>query len=81
VHETAYAKINLALHVRRRREDGYHEIETLFAFVDCGDVLVAQPAEADRFQVVGEFAQMLDNPLGNLRKELADRGRAGRRFG
>ena len=31
VTETAYAKINLALHVRRRREDGYHEIETLFA--------------------------------------------------
>ena len=25
--ETAYAKINLALHVRRRREDGYHELE------------------------------------------------------
>jgi len=35
--ETAYAKINLALHVRRRREDGYHAIETLFAFVNAGD--------------------------------------------
>ena len=42
--ETAYAKINLALHVRRRREDGYHELETLFAFVDAGDVLAAEPA-------------------------------------
>ncbi len=37
--EIAYAKINLALHVRRRREDGYHELETLFAFVDDGDRL------------------------------------------
>ena len=37
MNETAYAKINLALHVRRRREDGYHELETLFAFVDAGD--------------------------------------------
>ena len=32
--ETAYAKINLALHVRTKREDGYHELETLFAFVN-----------------------------------------------
>ncbi|KUO55322.1 MAG: 4-diphosphocytidyl-2C-methyl-D-erythritol kinase, partial [Sphingomonadales bacterium BRH_c3] len=61
-----YAKINLALHVRRRREDGYHELETLFAFVDQGDVLTAQPAEADRFEVTGEFADVLDNPFDNL---------------
>lgn len=66
MRETAYAKINLALHVRGRREDGYHEIETLFAFVDNGDVLTAQPAEADRFEVTGEFADVLDNPFGNL---------------
>lgn len=66
MRETAYAKINLALHVRGRREDGYHELETLFAFVDNGDRLVARPADADRFEVVGEFAATLDNPLGNL---------------
>ncbi len=41
MRETAYAKINLALHVRGRRDDGYHDIETLFAFVDAGDVLTA----------------------------------------
>ena len=45
--ETAFAKINLALHVRRRREDGYHELETLFAFVDAGDELSAVPAVRD----------------------------------
>lgn len=66
MHETAYAKINLALHVRRKRDDGYHELATLFAFVDNGDLLTAQPAEADRFEVVGEFADVLDNPFGNL---------------
>jgi 4-diphosphocytidyl-2-C-methyl-D-erythritol kinase len=57
--ETAYAKINLALHVRRRREDGYHELETLFAFVDAGDVLSAAPAEQDSLDVVGEFSGLL----------------------
>ena len=45
IHDTAFAKINLALHVRRRRGDGYHELETLFAFVDAGDRLTAQPAD------------------------------------
>lgn len=66
ITETAYAKINLALHVRRRREDGYHELETLFAFVDAGDVLTAREAEADRLEVVGEFAASLDDPFDNL---------------
>ncbi|QZH74577.1 MAG: 4-(cytidine 5'-diphospho)-2-C-methyl-D-erythritol kinase [Erythrobacter sp.] len=66
MRETAYAKINLALHVRRRREDGYHELETLFAFVDAGDVLVACSAEADRLTTVGEFATALDNPFDNI---------------
>lgn len=64
--ETAYAKINLALHVRRRREDGYHELETLFAFVDAGDVLTAEPASQDSVTMLGEFAGGLDNPFDNL---------------
>ncbi len=66
MRETAYAKINLALHVRRRREDGYHELETLFAFVDAGDVLTAQPAAQDSVSTLGEFAGVLDNPFDNL---------------
>lgn len=64
--ETAFAKINLALHVRRRREDGYHELETLFAFVDAGDVLSVAPAERDSLRTVGEFAGALDNPFDNI---------------
>jgi 4-diphosphocytidyl-2-C-methyl-D-erythritol kinase len=64
--ETAYAKINLALHVRRRREDGYHELETLFAFVDAGDVLTTEPAAQDSVTTLGEFAGGLDNPFDNL---------------
>jgi 4-diphosphocytidyl-2-C-methyl-D-erythritol kinase len=66
MHETAYAKINLALHVRARRHDGYHEIETLFAFVDAGDELTARRSERDELKVVGEFASQIADPFGNL---------------
>lgn len=66
IQETAYAKINLALHVRRRREDGYHELETLFAFVDAGDALTAKASDQDRVSTVGEFAGGIDNPFDNL---------------
>ena len=66
MRETAYAKINLALHVRKRREDGYHELETLFAFVDAGDVLTARASPRDEVHVTGEFAGGLDDPFDNL---------------
>ena len=64
--ETAYAKINLALHVRRRRGDGYHALETLFAFVDAGDVVSARPAAQDELRALGEFASQLTDPFANI---------------
>ncbi|MBJ7500065.1 MAG: 4-(cytidine 5'-diphospho)-2-C-methyl-D-erythritol kinase [Sphingopyxis sp.] len=64
--ETGWAKINLALHVRRRRSDGYHEIETLFAFVDGGDALAAEFADADSLVIDGEFAGGLSAGSDNL---------------
>ncbi len=35
----APAKLNLFLHINARREDGYHELETLFTFLNFGDEL------------------------------------------
>ena len=35
----APAKLNLFLHVTGRRADGYHELQTVFQFLDMGDVL------------------------------------------
>ncbi len=64
--ETAYAKINLALHVRGRRGDGYHNLETLFAFVDEGDRLSVAPAEQDELRTIGEFGSQLNDPFGNI---------------
>ncbi|MFB2680107.1 4-(cytidine 5'-diphospho)-2-C-methyl-D-erythritol kinase [Shewanella mangrovisoli] len=35
----APAKLNLFLHINGRRADGYHELQTLFQFIDCCDQL------------------------------------------
>ncbi len=49
--EIAYAKVNLALHVRARRDDGFHELESLFVFAEHGDLLTAEAAEGDRLSL------------------------------
>lgn len=66
MHETAFAKLNLALHVRARRADGYHELETLFAFLDRGDAVTARSAQRDELQTLGEFAAQLTDPFDNI---------------
>jgi 4-diphosphocytidyl-2-C-methyl-D-erythritol kinase len=64
--ETAYAKINLALHVRRRRDDGYHDIETLFAFCADGDELSAAPAASLSLVIEGPFGAGLSAGEDNI---------------
>lgn len=64
--ETAPAKINLALHVTGRRADGYHELETLVAFPQIGDELVAEPSRKDRLVLDGPFAEQLRSGETNL---------------
>lgn len=40
------AKINLMLRVLRRREDGYHELDTVFQTIDLWDEIDYRPADA-----------------------------------
>lgn len=63
--ETAPAKINLALHVRARRVDGYHEIETLFGFLHDGDTLTLVPGDLS-LAITGPFAADLAPDDDNL---------------
>ena len=64
--ECAPAKINLALHVRCKRPDGYHELETLFAFLQHGDTITLRRTDAARFGVTGPFAAALAGEGDNL---------------
>jgi 4-diphosphocytidyl-2-C-methyl-D-erythritol kinase len=66
MEETAYAKINLALHVRGREAAGYHRIETLFAFCEDGDRLAAAPDDALSLRIEGPFASALAGEGDNL---------------
>src|SRR5205085_5650092 len=58
--------LNLALHVRAREADGYHRIETIFAFCEDGDVVTAEPAEVLSLEVTGPFAGALADETDNL---------------
>lgn len=64
--DIAAAKLNLALHVRGKRADGRHDIETVFAFCTDGDLLSAEPADTLRLSTRGSFAAALGDADDNL---------------
>lgn len=64
--EFAPAKLNLFLHVTGRRPDGYHLLDSLVAFADCGDVLRASDAADLSLAVSGRFAAGLAGEADNL---------------
>jgi 4-diphosphocytidyl-2-C-methyl-D-erythritol kinase len=49
MEELAHAKVNLFLRVLRRRDDGFHEIETLMAPITLCDSLEIQPSQQFEF--------------------------------
>jgi len=66
--ENAPAKINLALAVTGKRDDGYHLIETFVVFTEFGDRLTVEPANADSFVISGPYGDQLATP--DLRANL-----------
>ncbi|MFT4047041.1 MAG: 4-(cytidine 5'-diphospho)-2-C-methyl-D-erythritol kinase [Solimonas sp.] len=50
----APAKLNLFLHVTGRRADGYHELQTLFRFIDFSDSLYFAPRGDGEFTRSGD---------------------------
>ncbi|QQN52233.1 4-(cytidine 5'-diphospho)-2-C-methyl-D-erythritol kinase [Stutzerimonas balearica] len=51
----APAKLNLMLHVLGRREDGYHELQTLFQFLDHGDELTFARREDGQIRLLSDL--------------------------
>lgn len=71
----APAKINLALHVTGRRDDGYHllEMEVAFADAEAADTVTVSKAEDDVLSVTGPFAETLLAQAGKA--NLVDKAR------
>jgi 4-diphosphocytidyl-2-C-methyl-D-erythritol kinase len=81
--EIARAKINLSLTVVGRRPDGYHELESLVTFADCGDRLRLSTGSDCRVATSGPFASDIMGPnllerAVSLLSEMDPRLRLGR---
>lgn len=74
--ELAPAKINLALHVTGRRDDGYHALDSLVVFADVGDRLTCRMTRgAITLSAEGPFADALSSaapPGSNLIEQAAE---------
>jgi 4-diphosphocytidyl-2-C-methyl-D-erythritol kinase len=60
----APAKLNLMLHITGRRDDGYHELQTVFQFIDFADELEFTPRSDDRIiRVCDDFGVAEDEDI------------------
>lgn len=62
----APAKINLTLHIDGRRDDGYHELQSLVAFAGAADHLTFEPGEKFALTLEGPTAQAAGEGGDNL---------------
>ncbi|MCU8042318.1 MULTISPECIES: 4-(cytidine 5'-diphospho)-2-C-methyl-D-erythritol kinase [unclassified Shewanella] len=72
-HWPAPAKLNLFLHVNGRRADGYHELQTLFQFIDYCDMLdfkVTDTAELILHSNISNVVADSDNLILRAAKSL-----------
>ncbi|WP_435164406.1 4-(cytidine 5'-diphospho)-2-C-methyl-D-erythritol kinase [Falsirhodobacter sp. 1013] len=66
IEALARAKVNLALHVTGRRDDGYHLLNSLVVFAGVGDRLVGHTADTLTLEVTGPEAASLQGEDDNL---------------
>ncbi|MCW5703368.1 MAG: 4-(cytidine 5'-diphospho)-2-C-methyl-D-erythritol kinase [Bradyrhizobium sp.] len=64
--EEGRAKVNLTLRVVGRRDDGYHDLESVVAFADCADKLVLTPGPELTLKMVGPLATACGEVSDNL---------------
>jgi 4-diphosphocytidyl-2-C-methyl-D-erythritol kinase len=62
----AHAKLNVFLRVLERRDDGYHDIETLVLPISMRDLVIVEPAEDLTVDVLGSFVRDVPNDETNL---------------
>ena len=74
----APAKLNLFLHILGRREDGYHDLQTLFQLLEAGDTLRFATAPRGELQLhlntnsTGQVVPLADNLILKAARLLRD---------
>jgi 4-diphosphocytidyl-2-C-methyl-D-erythritol kinase len=70
----SFAKINLCLHVTNKRNDGYHDIESIFKTINLYDELSFKQNNTDsiRFTSDSEKINPLDNLITKTYKEICN---------
>ena len=63
---TASAKINLALHITGRRDDGMHELDSLVVFTEFGDRLSVATSDRLSLEITGPMAANIPIDQDNL---------------
>ncbi|KPZ67439.1 MULTISPECIES: 4-(cytidine 5'-diphospho)-2-C-methyl-D-erythritol kinase [unclassified Shewanella] len=74
-HWPAPAKLNLFLHITGQRADGYHELQTLFQFIDRCDYLDFLPTENSSIKIHSELSKVVaekDNLILKAAKSLQE---------
>jgi 4-diphosphocytidyl-2-C-methyl-D-erythritol kinase len=81
VRVPAFAKVNLCLHILGRRQDGYHELRTIFQAISLHDTLELEPVRAPGILLESDEPTLPQGPqnlvwraLEALRGELKMRG-------
>jgi len=66
VEAFAPAKVNLALHVTGRRDDGYHLLDSLVMFADVGDRITVERATGTKLTITGPMSDGVPATEDNL---------------
>ncbi|WP_163559560.1 4-(cytidine 5'-diphospho)-2-C-methyl-D-erythritol kinase [Halomonas sp. NO4] len=77
----APAKLNRLLHIVGRRPDGYHELQTLFQFLDHGDTLHLRPRDDGEIRLTPSLPDVPDAANLIVRAARALQAESGCRLG
>ncbi|CCW32140.1 4-diphosphocytidyl-2-C-methyl-D-erythritol kinase [Xenorhabdus nematophila F1] len=71
------AKLNLFLYITGQRSDGYHELQTLFQFLDYGDEITITPRQDNQIHLLTPVAGIAhdDNLIVRAARLLQDYGK------